>query len=88
MESISTLKRWKATLSKKILVKPYSGPFLALNGPFKGQQNFFHSFDHYQVLDIVILNHNMHNQQNLMHFEQINDQKPHFGPFFGPKWPI
>ena len=53
-----------------------------------GPAKFFHSFDHYQVLDIVILNHNMHNQQNLMHFEQINDQKPHFGPFLALNGPF
>ena len=30
----------------------------------------------------------MHNQQNLMHSEQINDQKPHFGPFLALNGPF
>ena len=50
-------------------LKPHSGPFLALTGPFLGQQIFFQRFDHYLVLDTVIPHHNMQNWQNLMHFE-------------------
>ena len=40
------------------------------------------------MLDIVILGYNIENQQNLMHFEQENDQKPHFGPFLALNGPF
>ena len=50
-------------------LKPHFSPFLALNGPFLGQQNLFRRSDHYYILDTVILYHNMQNWQNLMHFE-------------------
>ena len=62
-------------------LKPHFGPFLALNGPFLGQQIFFRHFDNHQELDFVILNHDMQNRLKLMHFERYNDLKPHFGPF-------
>ena len=63
-------------------LKPHFGPFLALIGPFLGQQIFIQHLDSHQILDIVILNHNMHNQQKLTHTERENGLKPHFGPFF------
>ena len=68
--------------------KPHFSPFLALNGPFQGQQNFFQHFYQYQVLDIVIIDHNTQNRQKLMHFEQENGLKPHFGPFLALNGPF
>ena len=62
-------------------LKPHFGPFLAPIGPILGPTNFFQHFDHFQVLDVVILDSNMQNRQKLMHFEQENGLKPHFGPF-------
>ena len=57
-------------------------------GPFEGQRNYFQHFDHHQILDIVILNHNMQNRQERINFEQENDLKPHFGPFLALIGPI
>ena len=62
--------------------KPHFSPFLALNGPFQGQQIFFQHFYHYQVLDIVIIDHNMQNRQKLMHFEQANGLNLILAPFW------
>ena len=42
---------------------------------------FFQHVIQYQVLDIVILDHNTQISQKLMHVKQDNDLKPHFGPF-------
>ena len=68
-------------------LKPHFGLFLgqklALNGPFKGQPNFFQHFDHHQILDIITLYHNMQNWQKLTHYEHEHGLKPHFGPL----WP-
>ena len=49
---------------------------------------FFQRFDHYQGLDTNILNHDMQNRQNLMHFELLKWLKTSFWPIFGPNWPI
>ena len=57
-------------------------------GPLQDQQKVFQHFDHYQVLDIVILGHNIQNRQKLMHFEQENGLKPHFGPFLALNGPF
>ena len=62
-------------------LKPHFGPFLALNGPILGPANFFQHFDEDQVLDLVILDHNTQIRRKLMHVEQDNDLKPHFGQF-------
>ena len=40
------------------------------------------------MVHIVIPYHSMQNQQNLMHFDQENDQKPHFGPFLALNGPF
>ena len=56
--------------------------------PFQGQQKFFQHFDNHQVLDFVILNHDMQNRRKLMHFEQDNGLKPHFGPFLALNGPF
>ena len=69
-------------------LKPHFGPFQALTSPFLGQQIFFQHLDSHQVLNIVILNHNMQNRQKLMHFEQDNGLKPHFGPFLALNGPF
>ena len=50
--------------------------------------NFFQHFNHYQVLDLVILDHNTQNRRKLMHSEQDNGLKPHFGPFLALIGPI
>ena len=57
-------------------------------GPFKGQRNYLQHFDPHQILDIVILNHNMQNRQERMSFEQENGLKPHFGPFLALNGPF
>ena len=49
--------------------------------PFQGHQIFLQHFDNHQALDFVILNNEMQNRRKLMHFEQDNGLKPHFGPF-------
>ena len=70
-------------------LKPHFGPFLALIGPFLGQQIFFQHLDSHYVLDIFILNHNMQNRQKLMQISQEKGLSPHFGPFlalFGPNF--
>ena len=69
-------------------LKPHFGRFLALIGPILGPPNFFQYFCQYQVLDIVIIDHNMQNRQKLMHFEQANGLKPHFGPFLALNGPF
>ena len=69
-------------------LKPHFGPSLALIGPILGPAIFFQHLDHYQVLDIVILDFNMQNRQKLMHFEQENGLKPHFGPFLALNGPF
>ena len=51
-------------------LKPHFGPFLALNGPFLGQQIFFRHLDSHYALDNVTLNDNMHNRQKLMIFDE------------------
>ena len=51
-------------------LKAHFGPFLTRNGPFQGQQKFSQHFDHYQGLDIVILDQNMQSRPKLMYFEQ------------------
>ena len=56
--------------------------------PFQGQQKLFQHFDNHQVLDFVILNHDMQNRQKLMHFEQDNGLKPHFSPFLALNGPF
>ena len=68
-------------------LKPF-GHFLALNGPYSRASNFFQHFDHYQVLNIVILDSNMQNRQERTSFEQENVLKPHFGPFLALIGPI
>ena len=40
-------------------LSPHLGPFSALNGPFQGQQNFHQQLSTHQVLDIIIVNHDM-----------------------------
>ena len=57
-------------------------------GPFQGQQYFSLHFDNHQVLDFIILNHDMQNRRKLMHLEQDNDLKPHFGPFLALNGPF
>ena len=61
---------------------------MALDGPFSGQQNFLQLFDHYEVIETIILDSNMQNQRILMHFEQEYDQKPKFGPFLAINGPF
>ena len=56
--------------------------------PFQGQQKLFQHFDNQQVLDFVILNHDMQNRRKLMHLEQDNGLKPHFGPFMALNGPL
>ena len=58
------------------------------NEPFSGPAIFFQHFDNHQVLDFVILNHDMQNRRKLMHFEQDNGLKPHFGPFLALNGPF
>ena len=69
-------------------LKPHFGPFLALNGPFQGQQIFFQHLHSHQVLDIIFLNHNMQNHQKLMQISQDKGLKPHFGPFLALNGPF
>ena len=42
----------------------------------------------YKILGTVILNLDMQNRQNPMHFEQENGLKPHFGPFLALNGPF
>ena len=56
--------------------------------PILGPANLSQHSNHHQLLDTLTLYHNMQNQQKLMHIDQENYLKPHFGPFFGPNWPI
>ena len=46
--------------------------------PISGPAIFSWHFDSHQVLDFIILNHDMQNGQKLMHLE---GPKPHFSPF-------
>ena len=69
-------------------LKPHFGPFLVLNWPILGPANFFQHFSHHQVLDLVILDHHTQNRRKLMHFEQDNGLKPHFGPFLALNGPF
>ena len=69
-------------------LKPHFGPFLALIGPISGPTIFFQLPDHHYLLDIITLDHNIQNRQKLMHFEQENGLKPHFGPFLALIGPI
>ena len=69
-------------------LKPHFGPFLALNGPFQGQQIFFRHLVHYYLLDIINIQHYMQNRRKLMHINQENDIKPHFGPFLAQNCPF
>ena len=64
-------------------LKPHFGPFLALIGPILGPKNFFQQLKDYQELDVITFNHDMQNQGKVMHSEQENDLKHHFGPFWG-----
>ena len=54
------------------------GPFLALKWVL----------DNYLVIANNIINHNMQNRQNLMHFELLKWLRTSFWPIFGPNWPI
>ena len=67
--------------------KPHFSPFLALNGPFLGQQ-FFSTLSPQLAARYHNPHHNVHNRQKLMHFEQENGLKPHFGPFLALIGPI
>ena len=69
-------------------LKPHFGPSLALIGPMLGPTIFFQHFGHNQVLNIVTHDSNMQNRQKLMHFEQENGLKHHFGPFLALIGPI
>ena len=69
-------------------LKPQFGPFLALNGPILGPSNFFQHLVHYYLLDIINIQHYMQNRQKLMHINQENDLKPHFGPFLALNGPF
>ena len=73
----------------KIIAKNlFKGSIRAKMGPFQGKQKFFWQLDNHQVLDFVILNHDMQNRRKLMHFEQDNGLKPHFGPFLALNGPF
>ena len=63
-------------------------PLFGPKWPILGPAIFFQYFRQYQVLDIVIIDHNMQNRQKLMHFEQGNGLKPHFGPFLALNGPF
>ena len=39
-------------------------------------------------VDFIILNYHMQNRQKIMHFEQANGLKPHFGPFLALNGPF
>ena len=69
-------------------LKPHFGPLVALFGPILGPTKFFQHVKNHQVLDIIILNHNMQNCQKLMIFEEENGLKPHFGPFLALNGPF
>ena len=69
-------------------LKPDFGPFLALIGPILGPTKLFQPLDHHQVLLTITAYHNMQNREKLMHFEQENGLKPHFGPFLALIGPI
>ena len=64
-------------------LKPHFGPFLALIGPIRGPTKIFQHLKHHQVLDIITPNHDMQDWGKVMHLEQENGLKPHFGPFLG-----
>ena len=55
---------------------------------FRASNFFFRHFDQDQVLDLVILDHNTQIRRKLMHVEQDNDLKPHFGPFLALNGPF
>ena len=40
------------------------------------------------TLDIHVLDLHNQNRRKVMHFEQENDLKAHFGPIFDPDWPF
>ena len=63
-------------------------PLFGPKWPILGPANFFQHFSHHQVLDLLILDHNTQNRRKLMHFEQDNDLKPHFGPFLALNGPF
>ena len=62
-------------------LKPHFGPFLAIIGPILGPTKMIPHIDHHYLLDIIPLNQKIQNRHKLMHFEQGNGLKPHFGPF-------
>ena len=64
-------------------LKPHFGPLVALFGPILGPTKFFQHVKNHQVLDIITSNHDMQNRGKVMHSEQENGLKPHFGPFLG-----
>ena len=69
-------------------LKHHIGPFFALIGPFRTTNLFYQPLDHLQVLQIIITHHNVQSWEKLMHFEQQNGLKPHFGPFLALIGPI
>ena len=46
--------------------KPVFGPNLGLNGPILGPNIFFKHNEHQQLLDIIVIYHNLQNCENLM----------------------
>ena len=62
--------------------RPLLGHILSPKWPFSGPTNFFQSWDHHHLLNIINIYHNMQNRHlKLMHFNQENGLKPHLGPF-------
>ena len=66
----------RMSLSRNICQKPDFGPNLGLKWPKFGPEIFFQPQNHKYLLDIMLVYHNMQNQQNIL---KKMAENPRFG---------